>query len=60
MEQLLSTSEASRTLNICMEGTRRLIRRGELEASLVGGVYRIKPSALEQLVERRSNQPRQK
>ena len=53
METLLSATQAAAQLGICSEGVRRLIRIGQLEASRVGGVFRIRPTALDKLLEDR-------
>lgn len=53
MEQLLGTSQIALGLGICQEGVRRLIRRGDLRASLIGGLYKVKPQDLDKLLEDR-------
>ena len=55
-ERWYSTSDVARRLVMPVRGVRRLIRGGELKASWIGGSagYRIKPSDLEEFLQRRA------
>ncbi len=55
-ERWYTTSDAARRLRMGVRGIRRLIRRGELKATWIGGSagYRIKESDLEEFVRRRA------
>ncbi len=53
-EQIYTAEEVARILRVNTRTIHRLIKRGELEAFTIGGVYRIYQSALDDYIARRS------
>ncbi len=52
-EQIYTAEEVARMLRVNIRTVHRLIKRGELEAFTIGGVYRIYQSALDDYIARR-------
>ena len=50
MSQMISVSEAARTLRVCPETVRGLIHNGKLPAVKVGRQYRIKAEDLQAML----------
>lgn len=49
MGQMLSIDEAAKVMGVATKTVRRMIARGELEASKMGRVWRIAPTAINAL-----------
>lgn len=54
-EQILTIAEIAAYLETSVASVYRMIKRGELRAFRVGGRWRVKRSALEQLTEREAS-----
>lgn len=52
VERLLTIHESAILLNVYRGTVINLIKRGELEASKIGGQWRIKPSSLKRLIDK--------
>lgn len=49
MEQLLTVREVAEYLKIDDSNVRRMVKRGELKAVRIGGLWRIRPAVLREL-----------
>lgn len=56
MEKLLSIKEAAKILSVQEESIRHWIRSGKLDAVKAGRVWRVKPSAIDNFLEPRSEE----
>ncbi len=49
MEQLLTVQEVAELLQVDDSNVRRMVRRGDLKAVRIGGLWRIRPAVVRQL-----------
>jgi excisionase family DNA binding protein len=56
MEELLKINDVCKILNMGRWAVEKKIKEGEIKASKIGRIYRIKPSDINSFIERCSNQ----
>jgi len=56
-DDMLSTQEVARKLNVSGETVRRMIKEGDIRAIKLGKIYRIHPDWLEDYIERHEVEP---
>ncbi len=56
-DDMLSTQEVARKLNVSRESVRRFILNGDIRAIQLGKVYRIHPDWLEDYIKRHEVEP---